>query len=47
MAFTTTMITLTYLIYFLLWFRKFRNHFNLSFDEAFLKTYKVDASISL
>jgi hypothetical protein len=38
---------LTYLIYFFLWFRKFRNHFDLSFNKAFLKTYKVDASVSL
>ena len=47
MAFAMTIIILTYLIYFFLWFRKFRNHFNLSFDEAFLKTYKVNASVSL
>lgn len=46
MAFTATIIH-TYLIYFLLWFRKFRNHFYLSFNKAFLKTYKVDASVSL
>lgn len=43
----TTIIFLTYLIYFLFWLRKFRNHFDLSFNKALLKTYEVDASVSL